>query len=121
MKKIIFTLVMTMLMAGNAMAAVVVPPIYSSGFASDSGEIRGMVTDRNYNITVTDRDVEVNYLTSQFMTGSLIVDGAKIDFEDYGTYHTMKITLSAGQHEIQPIAKIGSRVAYGKVATIIIE
>lgn len=127
MKKIIFTLVMTMLIAGNAMAAatstpaVVVPPIYSSGFSPSSAIMQGMVTDKNYNITITNRDVEVNFLTSQFMTGSLIVDGEKIHFEDYGTYHTMRITLSDGEHTIQPIAKIGARIVYGKIATIVIE
>lgn len=114
-------LVIFTLGATNAMAAVVVPPIYSSGFAANSGEILGAVTDRNYNVTISNHDVVVNFLTTQYMIGSLIVDGVEIETEDAAVYHTIATTLSEGEHTIQPVAKIGARIVYGKEKTIIVE
>ena len=121
-KAIILALTLLLLNVGTVMASSDEDEkVYSSGFSANSPYLLGFITDKNYNVEVNESGVVVNYLTSQFMTGSLLVNGELVGVEDYATYHTIAVNLEKGIYTIQPIAYLGSRVIHGNITTVSIK
>lgn len=84
------------------------PVVGNSSFIYTRPQVVSMA---NYNITVNENSITVNYLTSQFMIGGVLVKEVgteewikfMADEPEY-TYHTVKLELPAGFYQIKPYA-----------------
>lgn len=107
-KKFIISIIVLSMMVGGVASAAVVLPIPENG--ASWWMIAPRITSLNYNVNTVGDEVTVNYLTTQFMNGGVVIVGMDSGIDgthmtnEWHTYHTVKVTLPAGDYGVRPYA-----------------
>lgn len=84
------------------------------------------ITDDNYWVNVTGKDVTINFMTNQFGIGNVIVTNEKGEQKVYNqdlwcTYHEVKFSLKAGKYTVQPMYWYSNMQAKGSIRDIVVK